>query len=259
MEKTKEKKERKPRRPGKRSPGYPMISLDEAVQKAKTLWDKDKNNYIPLAAAYEHLGYKSQGGYSARIIAALKKFELISEKQNAIKLTEEAVDLALHNQSDERYIEIIKKLALKPAIYEKIFNKYNGTIPSDSTLRIELIKEHQFNPESVEDFISSFRKTIEFAGLAGSKKIEKEEQDKFLFKMEDRNIMSSDSSSGLQSSLKKTTIEMPIPVSPTELVVMKIPYPLSEEGWKQLLTILPMYKPGLVVQPIQNKDETKEN
>lgn len=259
MEKEKEKKERKPRRPAKRSPGYPMIRLDEAIQRAKTLWDKDKNNYIPLAAAYEHLGYKPKGSYGARIISALKKFELISEKKDAIKLTEDAVDLALHNESDERYIEIVKKLALKPSIYETIFNKCNGIIPSDNTLRIELIKEYEFNPESVNDFIDSFKKTIEFAGLSESKKTEKEEQDKFLFKMEDRKIMSSDSSNGLQSSLKKPTIEMPIPVSPTELVVMKIPYPLSEEGWKQLLTILPMYKPGLVVQPIQAKDETKEN
>ena len=125
----KERKERKPRRPGKRSPGYPIISLDEAIQKARTLWNKDKNNPIHLAVAYEHLGYKSKGGYAARIIAALKKFDLISEKQNAIKLTEDAVDLALHNESDERYIEIVKKLALKPSIYETIFNKYKAILP----------------------------------------------------------------------------------------------------------------------------------
>ncbi len=223
------------------------------------MWESAKNNPISTAVAYDYLGYKSRGGYAARIIAALKQFDLIYVKQDAIKLTNEAVDLALHRPSDDRYIEIVKKLALKPAIYENIFNRHNGILPSDNALTIELIKEYEFNPESVEDFIGSFRKTIEFAGLSGSRKTEKEEQDKLLFKMEDRNIMSGDSSSGLQSSLKKPTIEMPIPVSPTELVVMKIPYPLSEEGWKQLLTILPMYKPGLVVQPIQAKDETKES
>lgn len=256
MEKPKEKKERKPRKPGKRSPGYPMISLDEAVQKAKTLWDKDKNNYIPLAAAYEHLGYKSQGGYAARIIAALKKFELISEKQNAIKLTEEAVDLALHNKSDESYIEIIKKLALKPAIYEKIFNKYNGIIPSDSTLRIELIKEHQFNPESVDDFISSFRKTIEFADLSGgNKEPEREGQAKFPSKKEDRFV----SALELIASGKKPIIEIPIPLSPTELVMIKAPYPLSEGQWKQMLSILTAYKPSLVPPETPKENETKEN
>jgi len=247
MEKAEEKKERKPRRPGKRSPGYPMISLDEAVQKAKILWDKDKNNYIPLAAAYEHLGYKSPGGYAARIIAALKKFELISEKQNAIKLTEEAVDLALHNQSDERYIEIIKNLALKPAIYEKIFNKYNSTIPSDSTLRIELIKEHKFNPESVDDFISSFRKTIEFAGLTEeNKESEGEGQPKFPLKTGEKPM----SALELMALGKKPTIEIPIPLSDTEFAFIKMPHPLTNAQWEKIESILKAYKPT---------DETKEN
>ncbi len=257
MEKPKEKKERKPRKPGKRSPGYPMISLDEAIQKAKILWDKDKNNYIPLAAAYEHLGYKSQGGYAARIIAALKKFELISEKQNAIKLTEEAIDLALHDESDERYIEIVKKSALKPIIYEKIFSKYNGIIPSDNTLRIELIKEHGFNPESVNDFISSFRKSIEFAGLSqDNKELEKRGKNRILPNKEDRMIMSRDLGHGIDSS--KLVIEIPIPLSPTELGTIRMPYPLTETQWDQMINILKVYKNSFVPES-KAENETKES
>ncbi len=247
MEKQTEKKERKPRKQGKRSPGYPMIGLDEAVQRAKTLWDKDKNNYIPLAAAYEHLGYKPKGSYGARIISALKKFELIYEKQDAIKLTEEAVDLVLHEPSDELYIETVKKLALKPAIYEKIFNEYNRELPSDSTLRIKLIKDFEFNPESVDDFISNFRKTIEFAGLsAGNKELEREGQTKFPPKGEDKSM----SAVELMTSGKKPTIEIPIPLSDTEFAFIKMPHPLTNAQWEKIESILKAYKPT---------DETKEN
>jgi hypothetical protein len=256
MEKQPNKKERKPRKPGKRSPGYPMISLEEAIQKAKRLWDQDKDNYIPSVVAYEHLGYKAKGSYGARIMSALKKFDLISEKNDDIKLTEDAVDLTLHEPSDQRYIEIIKKLALKPNIYEKIYNKYNGTLPSDATLRIELIKEHGFNPETVEDFLISFRKTIEFAGLGGAKKTEREERDKFFSKSEDRNIMSSDSGRGVDSS--KLTIEIPIPLSATEWVKIQATYPLSEKSWKQMKAILDAYKPSLVSPETPEKDEKKE-
>lgn len=248
MEKQNEKKERKPRKLGKRSPGYPIISLDEAIQKAKTLWDKDKNNPIPLVAAYEHLGYESKGGYAARIIAALKKFELISEKQSAIKLTEDAVDLALHDQSDERYKNIVKKLALKPGIYETIFNKYNGTIPSYSTLKIELIKEHEFNPESVDNFINSFRKTIEFAGLA---KQDMEGQGKSPPK-EDKFMSTLESI----ASGKKPIIEIPIPLSDTEFAYMKMPHPLTEAQWSIIEVVLKAYKPK---SNLQEKDEKKEN
>ena len=160
-----EKKERKAR---KRSPGYPMISLEEAIQRAKILWDKDKNNLIPLGAAYEHLGYKFIGGYGGRVIAALKKFGLISEKQGGIILTEEAVDLALHDPLDNKYIDTVKKLALKPDIYEILFSEYNGNLPSDATLKIKLFKEHGFNSDKINGFLLNFRKTIEFANLHGS-------------------------------------------------------------------------------------------
>lgn len=158
--------EKKKRKAGKRSPSYPMLSLDEAIEKAKVLWEKDKNNSIPIEAVYEHLGYRSKAGYAARVLAALKKFNLIFEKQDDILLTEEAVDLALHSPTEEHYKETVKKLALSPSIYEKLFNEYNGKLPSDANLRIKLIKDYEFNPESVDDFLTNFRRTIDFAGLS---------------------------------------------------------------------------------------------
>lgn len=246
MENVKEKKERKPRQPGKRSPSYPMISLEEAVQKAATLWEKDKNNLMPIEAAYEHLGYKSKAGYAARVFAALKQFELIFEKQSAIKLTDEAVDLMLHSSSDENYIITIKNLALKPNSYEKILNDNNGIVPSDNTLKIQLIKNYGFNPKSVDDFISNFRKTIEFAGLSENKESDNEGQSKFLPKREDKLM----SSAELIASGKKPTIEIPIPLSDTEFAFIKMPHPLTNAQWEKIENILKAYKPA---------DETKEN
>ena len=158
-----DKKKRKSR---KRSPGYPMLGLEESIQRAKILWDKDKNNPIPLEVAYKHLGYGFVGGYGGRVLAAMKHFDLISEKQDIILLTSNAVDLAIHQPSDEKYIEIVKELALKPVIYDKLFNEYKGNLPSDATLKIKLIKDYGFNPDKVDGFLTDFRKTIEFAEFA---------------------------------------------------------------------------------------------
>ena len=52
---------KKKRKSAPRSPGYPMLNLEEAIQKAKILWEKDKNKNIPIEAAYNHLGYKKTG------------------------------------------------------------------------------------------------------------------------------------------------------------------------------------------------------
>ena len=63
----------------------------------------------------------------------------------------------------------------------------------------------------------------------------------------------------LLASGKKPIIEIPIPLSPTELVMIKSPYPLSEAQWKQMLSILTAYKPSLVPPEIPKENETKES
>ncbi len=151
-----------------RSPGYPMISLVEAIEKAIILYQKEGIGYMPReVAAIEHLKYETYGGYPARVIAALKKFNLISEKGKDIMLTQEAINLAVFEPTSEDYKEIVRKIALKPAIYRRIYDDNDGTIPSDATLKSKLINEYKFNPGKVDSFIKIFRKTINFAGLSG--------------------------------------------------------------------------------------------
>ncbi len=148
-----------------RSPGYPMIDLKEAIAKAKMLWDKDKNNPIPREVAAEHLGYGGAGGHAGRVIAALKHFNLIYLKESFIILTEKAIDLILHSPSDKVYIDTVKEIALNPSTYADLFNEYNGDLPSDSTLKVKLLKDYKFNADKIDRFISNFRSTIEFARL----------------------------------------------------------------------------------------------
>jgi hypothetical protein len=153
--------------------------LEEAIEKTKILWEKDKKNTMHTEVVFEHLGYKHIGGYGARVVAALKKFDLISESKGCIVLTDCAVDLMLHEYTEEAYINAVKSCALKPAIYEKLYKEYNGDLPSDQTIRARLVKGYEFNPDKVSEFINKFRATIKFAGLTQEdlgKDFEKEEQ-----------------------------------------------------------------------------------
>ena len=146
-----------------RSPGYPMIDLKEAILKAKTLWDENKVSPMHLSAVYENLGYQSEGGYAARVVSALKQFALISEKDSDIILTQNAVDLALYSPSDVIYKDVVKKIALNPSIYRKIYDEYNGSIPSDATLRAKLVKESDLIPTR----LISYRKLSQHACSSG--------------------------------------------------------------------------------------------
>jgi hypothetical protein len=233
-----------------------MISLEEAIQKVKVLWDEDKNNPIPLEAVYENLGYRSKGGYAARVIAALKKFGLIFEKQDDIILTNEAVDLMIHNNSDVEYIETLKKLAIKPVIYEKIYNDNNGSIPSDSALKIRLIKDYSFNPESVTDFIITFRKTLEFAGLIENKEIQ---SDMVLQDIVRAEVIKPGSDVPLQRNIQEGLKTFAIPLSKMKNAVISFEaMPLEKKDITNIKAWLDLFESSLTGIESESKEETKQ-
>lgn len=160
-----------------RSPSYPMISLEGAIDRAKILWEKDRHNLMPKEVVLNHLGYEETSSYGGRVLAALKKFELIEEKNEKFKLTQWALDLAIYPTSDNRYLRALKEIALKPTIYQELFKKYKRGLPSDENLTAELIRGYGFNPRKVKGFIEDYRRTIDFADLYSDKEEDKQPLD----------------------------------------------------------------------------------
>jgi hypothetical protein len=161
-----------------KSPNYPSMSLDEAIAKAKTLYEKDGKVGAPKKVALEHLGYKVESGASARTISALKKFDLISDLNGRIVPTQRAIDLLVYPADSDRFKASLKHCALNPKIYRTLWAEYSNGFPSDAALKAELIDRHNFNPNQVDGFLNDFRKTIQFAGLTqdseGEEQIEEE-------------------------------------------------------------------------------------
>jgi hypothetical protein len=148
-----------------RSPNYPAFPLEEAINKAHILWDKDGKVGAHRTVVYKHLGYISESGASLRTVSALKIYGLISDKKEHINLTEKALNVILYPVNDAIHKEALIELALKPKIFRDLYEQYGGSFPSDTALKAELIQKYNFNPHSVNDFINTFRDTMEYAGV----------------------------------------------------------------------------------------------
>jgi hypothetical protein len=143
-----------------------MFSLEEALGKVKILWEKDRRAGSRRDSALEHLGYKSvKSGTALRTIATLKKYGLTEERDGRIYLSNLALDLVIYPPDDERYQKALREAALRPSIYNKLYEQYRDGLPSDTTLRSELTRVDEFHPLHVDGFIRDFRSTIAFAGL----------------------------------------------------------------------------------------------
>ena len=157
-----------PKRKLTRSPGYPSLYLGEAIERAKVLWEKEKRHAAPLSAIESHLGYKVGGGAVARVISALGKFGLVVDEgigsAKQYKLSESALKILLSPENSIEQRREIRASALKPALHQELWEQYQGSLPSDETLRSYLVLKRNFNPGMVDEFIANFRATLDFAG-----------------------------------------------------------------------------------------------
>src|SRR5882724_11881835 len=63
-----------------RSPSYPYLNLQEAINMANELYKKESRHKIPVEVAIADLGYSPTSGSGLRVLAALLNFGLLSEE-----------------------------------------------------------------------------------------------------------------------------------------------------------------------------------
>lgn len=148
-----------------RSPNYPAISLVDAVDRVKMLYDKDRKAGAPIDVALKHLGYSSRNGAALRVLAALKTFGLTEERDGRIFVSPSALDVLVYPENDDRRKRPLRDCALKPATYQKVYDRYKDGLPSDETVKAELIREFGFNDKVVDGFLNDFKATLDFAGV----------------------------------------------------------------------------------------------
>jgi len=164
--------EQSPKKSKHRSPNYPAISLEKALERAQVIKDQAGRNFMGASVAHHLWGYKKGAGDQQ--IAALKAFGLVEAQGEAdkrqIRLTDTAWRI-LGNAPDRG--ELLKEAALKPGIHAQIWQKYGGDLPkADQVISDWLVWEKGFNQSFVGGFIDQLRDTIAFANLSLSDKVE---------------------------------------------------------------------------------------
>lgn len=169
-----DKKEQKPRH---RSPNYPGIGLRAAVGKIEALYRADGLAPSPKSAALKHMGYERLHSEAARTLSALKSFGLIEEINERIKLSQRGIEIVARPKGDQRRDEALRNAAISPEIYQKLLEEYRTCgLPSDASLKSDLITVRKFNPSAVDGFVQDFRDTLDFADLSNAPMVESEDK-----------------------------------------------------------------------------------
>jgi hypothetical protein len=153
-----------------RSPRYPGIDLETAVERARKLWAEEAHYTTNVQVALGHWGYAPKSGGGAVAIAALKAFGLLDDTgagdARKVHLTELAQDILL-SEAPGRRQEAIQDAALRPPAHADLWSRYGAQLPSDQSVQLYLMRERGFTPGGAAELVSEFKRTISFAGLTG--------------------------------------------------------------------------------------------
>lgn len=155
-----------------RSPNYPGVSLKTAVTKIGNWYKVDGVVASPRDAAMKHMGFEKFTGDAGRVLSALKSFGLAQETDGRVKLTPRGVDIVARQEGDPKRVAALRDAATGPQIYKDLLKEYPNGLPSDETLKSELIAGKRFNPKAVGEFVRDLKTTLVFAGLSSSRLLE---------------------------------------------------------------------------------------
>ncbi len=249
-----------------RSPNYPVISLDEAVSRAQMVYKKENRHPVPRESLAKAIGYNTLNGASISIISALSKYGLLeSAGPDQLKISPEAVDIVLRHPGEPERVEALQRAAFRPALFEELHNIYGDEPPSDHTLAVYLQKKG-FNPNTVSGVIRSYRDTMEFVNgelrdAGANVTPEPEDEEPMQTQLTGQSHMVAAATSGASGATTAFANDpsmraIQLPYSFTEWATLQAAFPLSEDAWNQMITVLNAMKPVLVAPPEKQERQT---
>lgn len=158
-----------------RSPEYPAISLKEAIDRVKLVYDKDYQNRLPKKVIAEHMGYKGLSGASLPIISALTKYGLLEGRGDETRVSDLAVALIAHPPGTPERTTALHTASSLPELFAELDSKFPNGKASDQALRSYLLTS-KFIPGAADAAIRAYRDTKQLVEAESEGYIEPEKK-----------------------------------------------------------------------------------
>jgi len=244
--------EGKPATKRARSPSYPAVNLERALELAATFFKAERGNEAPIKTVLTKWGYSETSGGGLVALSALIKFGLLADQgtgtSRKVRLTPTARRILLDERpNSEERLRLIKEAALTPTIYRELWDKYGSELPSDENLRYHLRVERGFEENAAASVIRDYKHTLAFAKLLDADTISPSSEDKGGF--DEGTEMVHEPRQPLPGSLKadqnrRRPIHLPLPG--TDWATLEAPFPLTSEVWEHMMRVLEAMKPALI-------------
>jgi len=200
-----------------RSPAYPYISLDLAVDRAKKLFERLRDTAQPREVMAQAYGKPVTSSATIQTFATLTQYGLLevvnSNGQRRLRVSSVVRTLSNPNAPVETVQDILKDLALRPSIFRELWARYGTTIGlHDGAILYYLTHDRErehgsvFTDRAAQEVLRVYRGTITYAGLT--------EPDNILEEEEEDEVGTIDETLKAPSTESESTKSAPIPPDP---------------------------------------------
>lgn len=146
-----------------RSPAYPSIDLEGAVDKARQIHKACRESAVDRDSLATIMGLSPRSGGAMRAIASLASYGLLKSgtKKGEVGLTPLAMEFMFGETNVER-AEAARQAALNPPIFKTLAEKFPGSTPQD-VMAAYLCRNH-FTADAAKRAAATYSKTMTFAG-----------------------------------------------------------------------------------------------
>lgn len=120
-----------------RSPNFPQISLSEAIDSIRLVYQREGRSKMPRLSAVKALGYTSINGRSLGVLAALRAYGLLEGRGDDVRVSEDAITLLNAPASSQERADALVRAFEAPSAFALLRAKDDA---SADTLRWHLIK-----------------------------------------------------------------------------------------------------------------------
>lgn len=147
----------------KKSPRAPSIALGDAIEKACKIYDFERCHAAPADGVAQHMGYKNAGnGTAISAIASLKYYGLLERPKNGMIAVSKDVEAFRFAPTESTKQALIIKWLKSPPVFAELLDKYIEGLPSEATLKFELI-QRGFSPAAADLCLQVFLRSVDFS------------------------------------------------------------------------------------------------
>ncbi len=151
-----------------RSPNFPFINLERAIERAREFYAEEKRGVAPLSRAAVHWKFSESSSSALQTVSALKSYNLLVEtggsgKGRQLQLTDLALRIILDQRPEsEDRVRLIREAATAPSIASDVYERW-PELPSDSTLNHYLVLDRRFNEATAPSVVRILKENHWFA------------------------------------------------------------------------------------------------